>query len=105
MYIGSDDSEVSSESHLSTMQTTQHTISSSEDSKVTKLVTEESTSVFESVIKMSENVTENILEETKTITKSTKMEVEESVVSQVEISSSDKSEENLLKATDSGDQV
>ena len=105
IYGGSDDSEMSTESHLSTMQTTQHTVSSSEDSKVTKLVTEESTSVFESVIKLSENVTENILEETKTITKSTKMEVEESIVSQKEVSSSDKSEENLLKATDSGDQV
>ena len=105
VYGGSDDSEMSTESHLSTMQTTQHTISSSEDSKVTKLVTEESTSVFESVIKMSENVTENILEETKTITKSTKMEVEESIVSQKEVSSSDKSEEKLLKAAESADLV
>ena len=50
---------------------------------------------------MSENVTANILEETKTITKSTKMEVEESVVS----SCSDKSEEMMVKATDSTDQV
>ena len=103
---GNVDSEMSSESQLSTTQTTQQTISSCEDSKVTKLVTEESTSVFESVIKMSENVTANILEETKTITKSTKMEVEESVVSQKEVSScSDKSEEMLVKATDSTDQV
>jgi len=85
---------MSSESQLSTTQTTQQTISSCEDSRVTKLVTEESTSVFESVIKMSENVTANILEET--ITKSTKMEVEESVVSQKEVSSSsDKSEEKM----------
>ena len=104
--LGSEDSEMSSESQLSTTQTTQQTISSCEDSKVTKLVTEESTSVFESVIKMSENVTANILEETKTITKSTKMEVEESVVSQKEVSScSDKSEEMAVKATDSTDQV
>ena len=89
IYIGSEDpdnSEVSSESHLSTI-TTQQTVSSSEtDSKVTTLVTEESTSVFESVIKMSENVTENILEETKTITKSTKLAVEESVIVQAEVS-------------------
>ena len=100
------DSEMSSESQLSTTQTTQQTISSCEDSKVTKLVTEESTSVFESVIKMSENVTANILEETKTMTKSTKMEVEESVVSQKEVSSSsDKSEEMMAAATDSTDQV
>ena len=99
--LGSEESEMSSESQLSTTQTTQQTISSCEDSKVTKLVTEESTSVFESVIKMSENVTANILEETKTITKSTKMEVEESVVS----SCSDKSEEMMVKATDSTDQV
>ena len=98
LYVGSDDSEVSSESHLSTMQTTQQTISSSEDSnaKVTTMVTEES--VFESVIKLSENVTENILEETKTITKSTKMAVEESIVLQ---ESTDSSEEKLLKTEDS----
>ena len=98
IYVGSDDSEVSSESHLSTMQTTQQTISSSEDSnaKVTTMVTEES--VFESVIKLSENVTENILEETKTITKSTKMAVEESIVLQ---ESTDSSEEKLLKTEDS----
>ena len=98
IYVGSDDSEVSSESHLSTMQTTQQTISSSEDSnaKVTTMVTEES--VFESVIKLSENVTENILEETKTITKSTKMAVEESIVLQ---ESTDSSEEKLLKNEDS----
>merc|ERR1712170_24325 len=69
-------------------------ISSSEDSnaKVTTMVTEES--VFESVIKLSENVTENILEETKTITKSTKMAVEESIVLQ---ESNESSDENLLK--------
>ena len=104
MYIGSDDSEVSSESHLSTMQTTQQTISSSDESKVTKLVTEESTSVFESVIKLSENVTENILAETKTITKSTMMEVEESIVSQKEVATSDKSDEKLLKDPENGGQ-
>ena len=102
IYVGSDDSEISSESHLSTMQTTQQTISSSEESKVTTMVTEES-SVFESVIKMSENVTENILEETKTITKSTKMAVEESIVLQED--SSDDTKEKLLKSKEvSGDQ-
>ena len=94
IYVGSEevDSEISSESHLSTVQTTQQTISSSDDSKVTTMVTEES--VFESVIKLSENVTENILEETKTITKSTKMAVEESIVLQ---ESNESSDENLLK--------
>ena len=98
IYVGSEDSEMSSESHLSTLQTTQQTISSSEDSnaKVTTMVTEES--VFESVIKLSENVTENILEETKTITKSTKMAVEESIVLQ---EGADSSEEKLLKTEDS----
>ena len=100
MYVGSDDSEMSSESHLSTMQTTQQTISSSEDSnaKVTTMVTEES--VFESVIKLSENVTENILEETKTITKSTKLAVEESIVLQ---EGTDSSDEKLLKTEASSD--
>ena len=102
IYVGSDDhdSDISSESHLSTMQTTQQTISaisSTEDSKVTTLVTEES-SVFESVIKLSENVTENIMEETKTITKSTKMAVEESIVLTED---SDNSEVKLLKSEDS----
>ena len=101
IYVGSDDvdSELSSESHLSTVQTTQQTISSSEDSKVTTMVTEES-SVFESVIKMSENVTENILEETKTITKSTKMAVEESIVLQKEGSDSSSDEKLLKKDSD-----
>ena len=100
IYVGSDDSEMSSESHLSTMQTTQQTISSSEDSnaKVTTMVTEES--VFESVIKLSENVTENILEETKTITKSTKLAVEESIVLQ---EGTDSSDEKLLKTEDLSD--
>ena len=92
------DSEMSSESHLSTTQTTQQTISSSEDSKVTTMVTEES-SVYESVIKLSENVTENVLEETKTITKSTKLALEESIVLQKE--DSDESEEKMLKSKDS----
>ena len=100
IYVGSDandfDSEISSESHLSTVQTTQRKISSSEDSKVT--------SVFESVVKLSENVTENILEETKTITKSTKMAVEESFVSlKEEVASNLDSEEKLLKTKDVSD--
>ena len=103
IYIGSEDtdnnSEVSSESHLSTV-TTQQTVSSSEDSKVTTLVTEESTSVFESVIKLSENVTENILEETKTITKSTKMAVEESIVLQTEGSDEEKKVTEVASVTD-----
>merc|ERR1712227_19759 len=74
----------------------------SEESKVTTMVTEES-SVFESVIKMSENVTENILEETKTITKSTKMAVEESIG--LHEDSSDDTKEKLLKSKEmSGDQ-
>merc|ERR1711892_1597968 len=100
IYVGSEandfDSEISSESHLSTVQTTQQKISSSEDSKVT--------SVFESVVKLSENVTENILEETKTITKSTKMAVEESFVSlKEEVASNLDSEEKLLKTKDVSD--
>merc|ERR1712106_1013055 len=100
IYVGSDvndyDSEISSESHLSSVQTTQQKISSSEDSKVT--------SVFESVVKLSENVTENILEETKTITKSTKMAVEESFVSlKEEVASNLDSEEKLLKTKDVSD--
>merc|ERR1712106_364864 len=105
IYVGSDandfDSEISSESHLSTVQTTQQKISSSEDSKVTTTLKEEATSVFESVVKLSENVTENILEETKTITKSTKMAVEESFVSlKEEVASNLDSEEKLLKTKD-----
>merc|ERR1712106_873135 len=108
IYVGSDandfDSEISSESHLSTVQTTQRKISSSEDSKVTTTLKEEATSVFESVVKLSENVTENILEETKTITKSTKMAVEESFVSlKEEVASNLDSEEKLLKTKDVSD--
>jgi len=108
IYVGSDandyDSEISSESHLSTVQTTQKKISSVEDSKVTTTLKEESTSVFESVVKLSENVTENILEETKTITKSTKMAVEESIVSLKEENASNlDSEEKLLKTKDTSE--
>merc|ERR1712106_718029 len=108
IYVGSDvndyDSEISSESHLSSVQTTQQKISSSEDSKVTTTLKEESTKVFESVVKLSENVTENILEETKTITKSTKMAVEESFVSlKEEVASNLDSEEKLLKTKDVSD--
>jgi len=108
IYVGSDgndfDSEISSESHLSTVQTKQQKISCSEDSKVTTTLKEESTSVFESVVKLSENVSENILEETKTITKSTKMAVEESFVSLKEEAESNlDSEEKLLKDKDASD--
>ena len=99
IYVGSDvndyDSEISSESHLSSVQTTQQKISSSEDSKVTTTLKEESTKVFESVRKLSENVTENIMEETKTITKSTKMAVE--------VESNLGSDEKLLKNKDASD--
>eukprot|EP00092_Neocalanus_flemingeri_P034126 GFUD01037109.1.p1 GENE.GFUD01037109.1~~GFUD01037109.1.p1 ORF type:complete len:1137 (-),score=282.32 GFUD01037109.1:1104-4514(-) len=110
IYVGSDandfDSEISSESHLSTVQTTQRKISSSEDSKVTTTLKEESTSVFESVVKLSENVTENIMEETKTITKSTKMAVEESFESLKEEAASNlDSEEKLLKTKDASDTI
>merc|ERR1712106_1186780 len=108
IYVGSDandfDSEISSESHLSTVQTTQRKISSSEDSKVTTTLKEEATSVFESVRKLSENVTENIMEETKTITKSTKMAVEESFVSLKEEAEGNlDSDEKLLKNKDNSD--
>jgi hypothetical protein len=108
IYVGSDvndyDSEISSESHLSSVQTTQQKISSSEDSKVTTTLKEESTKVFESVRKLSENVTENIMEETKTITKSTKMAVEESFVSLKEEAESNlDSDEKLLKNKDASD--
>jgi hypothetical protein len=108
IYVGSDvndyDSEISSESHLSSVQTTQRKISSSEESKVTTTLKEESTKVFESVRKLSENVTENIMEETKTITKSTKMAVEESFVSlKEEAEGNHDSDEKLLKNKDSSD--
>merc|ERR1711892_1011218 len=108
IYVGSDvndyDSEISSESHLSSVQTTQQKISSSEDSKVTTTLKEESTKVFESVRKLSENVTENIMEETKTITKSTKMAVEESFVSLKEEAEGNlDSDEELLKNKDNSD--
>jgi len=108
IYVGSDvndyDSEISSESHLSSVQTTQQKISSSEDSKVTTTLKEESTKVFESVRKLSENVTENIMEETKTITKSTKMAVEESFVSLKEEAEGNlDSDEKLLKNKDNSD--
>merc|ERR1712106_1258376 len=108
IYVGSDvndyDSEISSESHLSSVQTTQQKISSSEDSKVTTTLKEESTKVFESVRKLSENVTENIMEETKTITKSTKMAVEESFVSLKEEAEGNlDSDEKLLKNKDNTD--
>merc|ERR1711915_636692 len=105
IYVGSSDandydSEISSESHLSSVQK----ITTSDDSKVTTTLTEESTKVFESVRKLSENVTENIMEETKTITKSTKMAVEESFVSLKE-ENTDKidSEDKLLKNKDSAE--
>ena len=108
IYVGSDvndyDSEISSESHLSSVQTTQRKISSSEDSKVTTTLKEESTKVFESVRKLSENVTENIMEETKSITKSTKMAVEESFVSLKEEAENNlDSDEKLLKNKDASD--
>merc|ERR1719317_1375806 len=108
IYVGSDvndyDSEISSESHLSSVQTTQQKISSSDDSKVTTTLKEESTKVFESVRKLSENVTENIMEETKTITKSTKMAVEESFVSlKEEAEGKHDSDEKLLKNKDNSD--
>ena len=98
IYVGSDeyDSEISSESHLSTMQTTQHKISLTEDSKITTSVRKESTSVFESVVKLSDNVTENVLEETKTITK---MAVEESILSQTgDMANKTDSDEKLLNS-------